>query len=194
MAPDEEETPEQPVPASKESPPPKQKPPAEGQSPDFRYIVRIANTDLDGNRFIVYALTGIKGIGIRLAEAITDLVEIPRSEKIGNLPEEKVAEIEQVLGNLAEYTPAWVMNRQKDWETGDDLHVFGSELDLKLRDDINLMKKIRCYRGIRHEQGQKVRGQRTRSNGRSGLTVGVTKKAAIAAAQAKESAGKEKKE
>ncbi len=47
------------------------------------------------------------------------------------------------------------------------------------------MKMIRCYRGIRHEQGQKVRGQRTRSNGRTGLTVGVTKKAARLAAQQK---------
>ena len=38
------------------------------------------------------------------------------------------------------------------------------------------MKKIRCYRGIRHETGQKVRGQRTRSNGRTGLTLGVSRK------------------
>ena len=54
---------------------------------------------------------------------------------------------------------------------------------------------IRCYRGIRHEQGQKVRGQRTRSNGRTGLTVGVIKKTAIAAAKAaeKEEGGKKEK-
>ncbi len=44
------------------------------------------------------------------------------------------------------------------------------------RDDINLMKMIRCYKGIRHEQGQKVRGQRTRSNGRTGMTMGVIRK------------------
>jgi len=35
---------------------------------------------------------------------------------------------------------------------------------------------IRCYKGIRHEQGQKVRGQRTRSNGRTGMTMGVIRK------------------
>src|SRR2546422_6033274 len=47
------------------------------------------------------------------------------------------------------------------------------------------MKMIRSYKGVRHETGQKVRGQRTRSNGRTGLTVGVTKKAALEAAKAK---------
>jgi len=43
-------------------------------------------------------------------------------------------------------------------------------------DDINMMRKIRCYKGIRHETGQKVRGQRTKSTGRTGSTVGVSKK------------------
>jgi len=90
-----------------------------------------------------------------------------------------------------------MVNRPHDWETGADMHLYGSDIELRLRDDINRMKMIRCYRGIRHEQGQKVRGQRTRSNGRTGLTVGVIKKTAIAAAKAaKEEEGgkKEKKE
>ena len=183
-----------------EAPPPVAAPvrPPEGASADFRYIIRIANTDLDGKRSFVYGLSGVKGIGIRLAEVIADVVEVPRTERLGNLNDAKVQEIEQVLGQLVEYVPPWIMNRQNDWETGEDMHTFGSDVDLRLRDDINLMKKIRCYRGIRHEQGQKVRGQRTRSNGRTGLTVGVVKKAAIAAAQekAKEEGakGKEKKE
>src|SRR5437899_3102049 len=53
------------------------------------------------------------------------------------------------------------------------------------RDDTNVMRMIRSYKGVGHETGQKVRGQRTRSNGRTGLTVGVTKKAALEAAKAK---------
>ena len=183
-----------------EAPPPVTAPvrPPEGASADFRYIIRIANTDLDGKRSFVYGLSGVKGIGTRLAEVIADVVEVPRTERLGNLNDAKVQEIEQVLGQLVEYVPPWIMNRQNDWETGEDTHAFGSGVDLRLRDDINLMKKIRCYKGIRHEQGQKVRGQRTRSNGRTGLTVGVVKKAAIAAAaeKAKEEGGKgrEKKE
>src|SRR5438132_10998930 len=77
-----------------------------------------------------------------------------------------------------------MVNRPKDWESGLDLHLVGSEVEVRLRDDINLMKMIRSYKGVRHETGQKVRGQRTRSNGRTGLTVGVTKKAALEAAKA----------
>jgi small subunit ribosomal protein S13 len=177
---------------------PKPAKPSEPHSADFRYIIRIAGADLDGNRSVVYALTGVKGMGVRLAEIVADLAEVPRNVKIGDLPEAKVTDIEQVLQNLPEYTPHWILNRQNDWETGEDYHAFGSDIDLRIRDDINLMKKIRCYKGIRHEQGQKVRGQRTRSNGRTGLTVGVVKKQAIAAAQekAKEEGGrkKEKKE
>src|SRR2546425_7216309 len=73
----------------------------------------------------------------------------------------------------------------KAWESGLDLHLVGAEVEVRLRDDINLMKMIRSYKGVRHETGQKVRGQRTRSNGRTGLTVGVTKKAALEAAKAK---------
>ncbi|HJK55741.1 MAG TPA: 30S ribosomal protein S13, partial [Methanocorpusculum sp.] len=43
-------------------------------------------------------------------------------------------------------------------------------------DDINLMKKMRCYRGIRHENGLKGRGQCTKSTGRFGKIVGVSKR------------------
>ena len=89
-----------------------------------------------------------------------------------------------------------MLNRQNDLDSGADVMVFGPELAMNVREDINLMKKIRCYKGIRHETGQKVRGQRTKSNGRTGLTVGVTKKAAqaaAAAAKAEESGGKKEK-
>ena len=54
--------------------------------------------------------------------------------------------------------------------------LYSTEMEMTLRDDLNRLRKIRCYRGIRHETGQKVRGQRSRSNGRSGLAMGVHKK------------------
>lgn len=166
----------------------------EGVKEDFRYIVRMANTDLDGTRSVVQALTAIKGVGIRVSEAVVDLAGVPRYERLGNLSEAQTDKIEEVLGSLGETAPPWMVNRPKDWETGLDLHVFGSDVDVRRRDDINLMKMIRSYKGIRHEGGQKVRGQRTRSNGRSGLTVGVVKKTAIQAAQAKEAEEGKKKE
>ena len=157
----------------------------EGVKEDFRYIVRMANTDLDGTRSVGYALTAIPGVGIRVSEAVADLAGVPRAERLGNLSEEQTDKIEATLGNLGELFPPWMVNRPKDWESGLDLHLVGAEVEVRLRDDINLMKMIRSYKGVRHETGQKVRGQRTRSNGRTGLTVGVTKKAALEAAKAK---------
>jgi len=162
---------------------------------NFRYIIRLANTDLVGARRVAYALTKVHGIGIRVAETVTDLAGISRTERIGNLTDEQLVKIGEILGNLGELLPPWMVNRQHDLDSGVDVHLFASDVELRLRDDINRMKMIRCYRGIRHEQGQKVRGQRTRSNGRTGLTVGVVKKTAIAAAKAaeKEEGGKKEK-
>lgn len=60
-----------------------------------------------------------------------------------------------------------------------------------VRQDINRDISIRTWRGYRHQHGQKVRGQHTRSSGRTGATVGVMKKAAkqmLAASQQKEGA------
>jgi small subunit ribosomal protein S13 len=69
-----------------------------------------------------------------------------------------------------------MMNRPKDVYTGESRHLFGNDVSLTREEDVNIMRKIRCYKGIRHETGQKVRGQRTKSAGRTGLTVGVKRK------------------
>ena len=156
--------------------PPAEKKPVEKKDENFRYIVRIVNTDLDGNKNIVIALSGIKGVGIRTAEVIARMAGIPRDKKIGDLPESKTDELEKLVMDYSEKVPHWMVNRQSDWSTGADMHLVGVDVELNRRDDINLMKMIRCYKGIRHEQGQKVRGQRTRSNGRTGMTMGVIRK------------------
>ena len=190
-----DETPKQPAAAEAPAPSPKAPVRPPDAKENFRYIVRLANTDLEGARSVVYALTKVKGLGVRVAEIVADLAGVRRTERIGNLTDPETEKIEEVLGKLADLVPHWMVNRPNDWEAGADLHVYSSDIDLRLRDDINRMKMIRCYRGIRHEQGQKVRGQRTRSNGRTGLTVGVIKKTAIAAAKAaeKEEGGKKEK-
>src|SRR5207247_533557 len=116
-----------------------------------------------------------------------------KGEKPERAPKRKAEEKEEPkapkgpkkLEGVKEDFPHGMVNRPKDWETGVDLHAVGADGEIRRRDDINRMKMIRSYKGGRHETGQKVRGQRTRSNGRTGLTVGVTKKAALAAAQAK---------
>jgi small subunit ribosomal protein S13 len=142
---------------------------------EFNYIVRIANTDLDGSKQVPYALTKIKGINERIAFFVADRAEIARDTKIGLLTEEEISRIENALAYLQKSAPNWLVNRQKDQETGADKHLIGSDLDLAKREDVNLAKKIHAYRGIRHELGLRVRGQRTRAHPRRGLTVGVVR-------------------
>ncbi|MBU2565399.1 MAG: 30S ribosomal protein S13 [Candidatus Thermoplasmatota archaeon] len=161
------------------------------QKEDFNYIVRIAEVDLDGNRSVGYAMTKIKGIGARVAGAIADNAKIDRCRKIGTLNEEEIERLNEVIKNLPKYVPIWMLNRQCDISTGGNVHLTGYDMDMAIKEDINLMKKIRCYKGIRHETGQRVRGQRTRAHGRTGLTVGVTRKVLMEAAKKKK--GEEKK-
>src|SRR2546422_672125 len=103
----------------------------EGVKEDFRYIVRMANTDLDGTRSVGYALTAIPGVGIRVSEAVADLAGVSRSERLGNLSEEQTGKIEATLGNLGELFPPWMVNRPKDWGSGPDLHLVGSEGEVR---------------------------------------------------------------
>jgi small subunit ribosomal protein S13 len=160
-------------------------------NPNFRYIVRFAGVDLDGRRSAVLALGGVRGIGPRIAETTVRLAGINAAEMIGNLPEATVDGLEELVRVLPSKVPAWMVNHTTDRTTGETAHLIGGGLETGVRDDMNQMRMIRSYKGVRHERGQKVRGQRTRSNGRTGMAAGVLKKAAkdAAAASAGSAAG-----
>lgn len=147
------------------------------ENPDFKYIVRVANTDLDGKFQVIPAIAQVKGLGIRTAAIVAERAGVNAYQKIGNLSDADVAKLQEAVEAIGESVPTWMLNRRKDVETGDDLHLIGTDVELKLRDDLNRLKKIRTFRGLRHESGQKVRGQRSKSNGRTGLTLGVQRKA-----------------
>ncbi len=139
--------------------------------------MRIAGTDIDGSLKTVYGLAEIKGVGVNLAYAICRRLGINPDLKIGYLTDEEIKKIEDFLANPLQYgIPSWMVNRRKDYETGKDMHLIGSELIFYVKQDIEREKKIKSWRGIRHMFGLKVRGQRTRTTGRLGLTVGVRKK------------------
>ena len=93
-----------------------------------------------------------------------------------DLTEEETAQFDVLLERLPENVPPYLLNRQHDYFSGGDLHLYGMDLTLQVKDDINTMKKIRSYKGVRHEHHHKVRGQRSKSNGRTGLTLGVSRK------------------
>ena len=143
----------------------------------FKHIVRIADTDLDGNKSVVMALTGIKGIGLRMARAIVNALELDANKKLGELDDETIERLRKfVEEELEQHIPPWMFNRRKDPYSGKDLHLLAKDVDLARKLDIERLIRIKCYRGIRHAKGKKVRGQRTRSTGRKGMTVGVVKK------------------
>jgi len=144
---------------------------------EFKHIVRIAGTDLDGTLKVPYALARIKGVGIRLGWVIARLLGLDPDMRIGYLTEEEASKVEEVLKDPVAYgVKPWLVNRQRDPETGRDMHLIGADLELRMKMDIDLMQKIKCWRGIRHALGLKVRGQKTRTTGRRGMTVGVVKR------------------
>ena len=144
---------------------------------DFQYIVRVANRDLDGERTVQLALADLKGIGIRLSHMIIKKLGLPAHKKIGELSEKELDGLREYIDSKQyEGIPGWAFNHRGEMVSGDDLNLVSNDLDIQINDDINAMKKVKSYRGVRHEKGKKVRGQRTRSNGRHGLTMGVQRK------------------
>jgi small subunit ribosomal protein S13 len=146
------------------------------QEEEIKYFVRVSNTDLDGTKKVIVALTGIKGVGRHTAGVIARLANVNEKDIMGKLDDAHVDRLREAVENYGTIVPAWMVNRPKDVYTGENKHLFGADVIMARDEDINLMRKIRCYRGIRHETGQKVRGQRTKSTGRTGSTVGVRRK------------------
>ena len=132
--------------------------------------------DIPGERKMLVGLTQIKGIGYNFATAILDSLKIDTNSNIGNLSEEQVQSIEKlIIDPLAANFPSWFLNRQKDIETGANLHLLTSDIPFTLRNDIERERITASWRGYRHLNGLKVRGQRTRTTGRKGGAVGVAK-------------------
>ncbi len=132
--------------------------------------------DIPGERKILVGLTQIKGIGYNFATAILDTLKIDSNSNIGHLSDENVQAIEKLITNPVENNfPTWFINRRKDIETGNDLHLLTSDIPFTLRNDIERERITASWRGYRHLSGLKVRGQRTRTSGRKGGAVGVAK-------------------
>ncbi len=140
---------------------------------DIRYFVRIGQTDLDGTESAERALSEMNGIGRRTARIICQEVGIDRTATFGQLDDEQIdAVIEQVEG-YADTVPEWLSNHRRSYFGGETSHETGNDLEMTIRQDVNRMKMIDSYKGVRHKRGQKVRGQRTKSTGRTEGTIGV---------------------
>lgn len=159
---------------------------------ELRIIVRVAGTDLDGEKPLIHALKRIKGISHTMSKAICIAAEMNPDKKLGSLSESDIEKVEQVIKDPMKFgVPAWILNRRKDIETGKDLHPTSSDLEVAQKFDIKRMIEKRSYKGVRHMLGLPVRGQRTRSSFRRGRTVGVVRKA-VKIAMAKKGTKKKK--
>ena len=146
---------------------------------ETKKIVRILYTDVNGSLGTERAIRKIKGISFMFSRNLCVSLGMDSRKKVGDLSDDEIKRIESFIKEPA--FPGWMMNRRKDYETGKDLHAVMSDLDLKKREDINTLRRIRAYKGVRHEMGQPVRGQRTRSSFRTQKSVGVSKKKAMPA-------------
>ena len=147
----------------------------------LRGIVRLADNDLDGHLPLHKALLYVKGIGHSLrfpvARLISNELGINESVRIGELSEDQVEKINDILYNLDESKlPAFLLNRRKDFATGKARHLIMNDLLFAMRQDIERKIRTRTWQGYRHSRGKKVRGQRTKNTGRRGMTVGVIRR------------------
>lgn len=143
---------------------------------EFKYIVRIANADLKGEKAVGHALKGVRGLGFIFANVVCSVSGVDKNIKIGDLDEEQIKKLNDVIKDPLKYNiPRWMLNRRKDYESGEDVHIVTSDINFIQDNDIKRLKKIKCYKGMRHAFGLPVRGQRTRSNFRKnkGKVMGV---------------------
>ena len=160
---------------------------------ELRPLVRIIDADVEGSESTWLALTRVTGIDFMLSNAICTVLKLPKLEKVGYLTDEQLKQIEDCMQNPAKFNiPKWMLNRRRDLETGEDKHIVGAQVKLQQNMDIRFLRKIRSWRGIRHSRGLRVRGQRTRTTGRKGGTLGVIKKKVMAPKGAPKKEGKKK--
>lgn len=123
--------------------------------------MRLAGIELPENQRIEYSLTKIYGIGWELSRVILDKTGISRARRTKDLSEKELSLLAKAI---------------------EDYTIEG-DLRREIRQNIQRLKDIGAYKGIRHTIGLPVRGQRTRTNARTKRgkrkTVGAFKKEAL---------------
>ncbi|NPE27164.1 30S ribosomal protein S13 [Methanococcoides sp. SA1] len=139
-------------------------------------LVRVLGKDIRGDVKIGSALTKINGVSWALSNAICKILELDKGKNLQDFSKDELAVIEDFMKDPK--IPTFLKNRQKDLDSGDDLHMSGADLKLRHEFDLKRLKKIRSYKGVRHLNNLPVRGQRTKANFRRnrGPSVAAAKK------------------
>lgn len=119
---------------------------------------RLAGIDIPAEKRTEVALTYIFGVGRQNVKRILTEARINPDKRTKDLTSGEVAQLQRAI---------------------DKINTEG-ELRKKIHEDIERLKRIGSYRGLRHTMGLPVRGQRTRTNARTKRgkrkTVGALKK------------------
>ncbi len=107
---------------------------------------RILGVDIPNDKRIEIALTYLYGVGPATAMKIIGEVGIVPGTRAKNLTDDELGRINSLL---------------------DKSFVVEGQLRRQVAQNLQRLKKIGCYRGIRHGRGLPVRGQRTRTNART---------------------------
>ena len=146
---------------------------------EFKHIIRIANTDLNGEKKIIDALRKIRGVGFMFSNMICSLTNIKKNEKAGNLDDPDIKKLDDIIKDPLKFNiPVWMLNRRRDYETNENKHLVTGDIKFVQDNDIKRLKKIKTYKGVRHILELPVRGQRTKSNFRKnkGKVLGVKRR------------------
>lgn len=147
------------------------------QPDNFQHILRVMNTNIDGKTKCQYALTKIHGIGRRFSNLVLKKAEVDLNKRAGELTPEELEKFIVITSNPRQFKiPDWFLNRKKDHKDGRYSQLTSNLVAMKFREDIERLKKIRNHRGLRHYWQLRVRGQKTKTTGRRGRTVGVSQR------------------
>ncbi len=136
---------------------------------------RLSGIDIPNEKKINISLTYIYGIGPKVALDILKKAKVDPNIRTKHLTGEELKSIQAAI----------------------ETNPTEGELRKIIRDNIETLKRIQAYRGVRHSMGLPVRGQRTKTNARTRKgkrkTIGaVAKEAAPAAAPAAKAPAKKK--
>jgi small subunit ribosomal protein S13 len=107
---------------------------------------RILGVDLPNDKPTHVSLRYIYGIGPTTALQVCEKAKVDPQRRAKDLTDEEIARIAGILDR--EYTVEGPLRRQ-------------------IHQNVQRLKEINCYRGLRHRRGLPVRGQRTRTNART---------------------------
>src|SRR3989338_3672193 len=113
---------------------------------EIRYLVRVANTDLDGHKPLHNALLSIRGVSYSFANMICAFSGIDKRAKTGYLSDAEVAKLTDIVQNPVKYgAPSWMLNRRRDYDSSTDKHLILADIAFVQENDIKRLKRIKSY-------------------------------------------------